>query len=47
MRASVYFDHCNAGLTGFFEVGNVGGGEDAGKVGGDRVNGGNQAIASS
>ncbi|WP_281063311.1 hypothetical protein [Leptolyngbya sp. Cla-17] len=43
----VCFDYFDARLKSFFEVGNVGDGEDAGKVGGDRVDGGNQAIASS
>ena len=37
LGALVCFDHFDAGLEGFFEVGNMGDGENAGKVGGDRL----------
>ena len=37
LGALVCFDHFDAGLEGFFEVGNMGDGEDAGEVGGDLV----------
>ena len=37
--------HLNPSLEGFFEVGHMGDGQDTGKVRGDRINRGNQAIA--
>ncbi len=41
LRTRIGFGDLNAGLEGFAEVGHVGDGENAGEIGGDRVDGGN------
>jgi len=45
LRTVLSLKHFDSRLEGFFEMGNVGHGKNAGKVWGDGINGGNQAIA--
>jgi hypothetical protein len=44
MGTSCGFSDVNAGLKSFSKMGDMGDCQNAGKVAGDRINGGNQAI---